>query len=79
MREWLLSETRGVGCWCPRASKNRNDYLQADIESVGSVCTVPAQDTREFYKVDDNAKVSQKLNELDVMNASLVQPLVILW
>ena len=32
-----LDETRGVGRWCPRASKNRIDYLEVDMESASSV------------------------------------------
>ena len=63
MRERLLSETRGVRSWCPRVSKNRNDYLQADMESVSSVCAVATQDTWELYKEDNNGKAVKSETE----------------
>ena len=44
-----FDETRGVGCWCPRTTTNRNDYLQVDMESVRSVCSVATQGTYSSY------------------------------
>jgi len=72
-----FGETRGVGHWCPRALKNKINYLQVDMESASSFCAVATRGTyssyystsyklrffyrrglTEFYKVDNNAKVS---------------------
>ena len=58
-----MSETRGVGRWCPRTSKNSNDYLQADMESVSSVCAVATQDTWELCKEDNNGKAVKSETE----------------
>ena len=44
-----FDETRGGGCWCPRASKNRIDYLQVDMESASSVCAVATQGIYSSY------------------------------
>ena len=42
-------EARGVGRWYPRTTTNRSDYLQVDMESVRSVCSVATQGTYSSY------------------------------
>ena len=54
-----FDETRGVGRWCPRASENRNDYLQVEMESESSVDTVATQGKySSYYSNSDKMRFS---------------------
>ena len=44
-----LTKQRGEGRWCPRASENRNDYLQVEMESESSVDAVATHGTYSSY------------------------------